>query len=126
MKSIHTDKAPKAAGPYSQAIVSGDFVFCSGQIGIDPETQTLVEGIEAQTQQALKNLKAVLEASKSDFPQVVKTTIFVADMGDYALVNEIYARYFENHKPARATVAVASLPKGALVEIEAIATLTNN
>jgi 2-iminobutanoate/2-iminopropanoate deaminase len=126
MKPIHTQSAPKAVGPYSQAIVSGDFVFCSGQIGIDPKTQELASGIEAQTHQVLKNLKAVLEASGSDYSQVVKTTIFVTDIADFSLVNDIYAGYFENHKPARATVEVSRLPKGAVVEIEAIATLNKN
>jgi 2-iminobutanoate/2-iminopropanoate deaminase len=125
MKSLHTDSAPKAVGPYSQAIESNSFLFCSGQIGLDPETQILVEGIEAQTHQVLKNLQAVLKAAGTDFSNVIKTTIFVVHMDDFATVNEIYAEYFGEHKPARATIGVASLPKGAIVEIEAIAQLTN-
>lgn len=121
MKTIHTDSAPKAVGPYSQAIVSNGLVFCSGQIGLDPEKQTLVEGIEAQTHQVLKNLQAVLEEAGSSLDQVIKTTIYVKDMNDFAAVNEIYGSYFSEHKPARATVEVSSLPKGAIIEIDAIA-----
>ena len=121
MKAIHSTNAPKAVGPYSQAIESNGFIFCSGQIGLDPETQTLVAGLENQTHQVLKNLQAVLKAAGADFSHVVKTTIFVTDMGDFAKVNEIYAEYFGDHKPSRATIGVANLPKGAVVEIEAIA-----
>ena len=121
MKYIHTNNAPKAVGPYSQAIVSNGFVFCSGQIGLDPKTQLLVDGIEAQTHQVLKNVEAVLKEAGTDLSSVIKTTIFGVDMGDFAKVNEIYGQYFSDHKPARATVAVASLPKGAIIEIEAIA-----
>jgi 2-iminobutanoate/2-iminopropanoate deaminase len=125
MKLIHSTNAPKAVGPYSQAVASNGLLFCSGQIGLDPQTQTLAEGIEAQTHQVLKNLRAVLKAAGVDFTNVVKTTIFVVDMNDFVTVNEIYAEYFGAHKPARATIGVASLPKGAVVEIEAIAQLTN-
>ncbi len=121
IKSIHTEKAPKAVGPYSQAIGIGDWVFCSGQIGIDPNTGEVVEGIEKQTAQALENLKAVLKEAGSDFSAVLKTTIFITDMKNYGSVNEIYGKVFKDHKPARSTVGVASLPKGALVEIEAVA-----
>ena len=121
IKSIHTEKAPKVVGPYSQAVGIGDWIFCSGQIGMDPKSGELVSGIEKQTEQALKNLKAVLKEAGSDEGSVLKTTIFITDMKNYATVNEIYGKVFKDHKPARSTVGVASLPKGALVEIEAIA-----
>ncbi len=121
MKNIQTEKAPKAVGPYSQAIVSNGFIFCSGQIGIDPKTNELVEGLEAQTHQVLKNLTEVLKASNSSLDHVVKTTIYLADINDYAKMNEIYGQYFSDHKPARAAFAVAHLPKDALIEIEAVA-----
>ena len=121
MKYITTEKAPKAVGPYSQAIVSNGFIFCSGQIGIDPATNELVEGIEAQTKQVLKNLSEVLEAENSDLDHVVKTTVYLANITDYVTMNEIYGQYFTKHKPARAAFAVAALPKGALIEIEVIA-----
>lgn len=121
MKYIQTDKAPKAVGPYSQAILANGFLFCSGQIGLDPQTNELVDGIENQTKQVLNNLQAVLQEAGSDLDHVVKTTIYLANIADYAAVNEIYGTYFSNHKPARAAFAVASLPKGSLIEIEAIA-----
>jgi 2-iminobutanoate/2-iminopropanoate deaminase len=121
MKAIHTDNAPKAIGPYSQAIAADKMVFCSGQIGLHPETQQLATGIEAQTEQSLRNICEVLKAAGMNFSHVVKTTIFIVHMEDFTIVNELYAKYFGDHKPARATVGVASLPKGALVEIEAIA-----
>jgi 2-iminobutanoate/2-iminopropanoate deaminase len=121
MKYISTTKAPKVVGPYSQAIVSGGLVFCSGQIGIDPKTGKLVNGFEKQTHQVLKNLRAVLKESKSDLNQIVKVTVYLADINDYKTMNEIYGQYFTDHKPARAAFAVANLPAGALVEIEAIA-----
>src|SRR6266404_2900626 len=124
MKNIQTEKAPKAVGPYSQAIVSNGFIFCSGQIGIDPKTNELVEGLEAQTHQVLKNLTEVLKASNSSLNHVVKTTIYLADINDYAKMNEIYGQYFSDHKPARAAFAVAHLPKDALIEIEAVAEIT--
>ena len=120
MKNIHTDKAPKAVGPYSQAIIADNFIFCSGQIGIDAATGRLVEGVENQARQAMKNISAVLAASGSSIKKVVKTTIFLADINDYKKVNEIYGSYFKNHKPARSTVQVAALPLGARVEIEVI------
>jgi 2-iminobutanoate/2-iminopropanoate deaminase len=119
---IHTESAPKAIGPYSQAITAGGMAFCSGQIPIDPATGNLVEGgIEAQTHQAFRNLSAVLQAAGSDLARVVKTTVFLQSMGDFAAMNAVYATYFTQAPPARSTIEVAKLPKGALVEIEAIA-----
>ena len=123
MKSIHTDRAPGAIGPYSQAIVSGGFVYTSGQIPLCPETGKIeAQGIEAQTEQACRNLKEVLLAAGSAPEKVVKTTCFLADMADFEAVNRVYATYFVSC-PARSCVAVRQLPKGALVEIEAIAEL---
>ncbi len=123
-KIIHTDKAPKAIGPYSQAIRTETMVYTAGQVGIDPATGELVDGgIEAQTRQVLANLKNVLDASDSDLKLVVKTTVFLKDMNDFAKMNAIYAESFPENPPARSTVAVAALPKGALVEIEAVAML---
>ncbi len=121
MKTIQTENAPKAVGPYSQAITANGFIFCAGQIGLDPQTGELTTGIEKQTHQVINNLKAVLEEGESSLEHIVKTTIYIKDMNDYAKVNEIYGSYFADHKPARATVEVARLPKDALVEIEAIA-----
>ena len=121
MKYIQTENAPKAVGPYSQAIVSNGFIFCSGQIGLDPKTNDLVEGLEEQTHQVLKNLSEVLKAENSNLEKVVKITIYLSDINDYAKMNEVYGQYFSNHKPARAAFAVAGLPKGALIEIEAVA-----
>jgi 2-iminobutanoate/2-iminopropanoate deaminase len=119
---IQTDRAPAAIGPYCQAIRARDFVFCSGQIGLDPATGELVAGgLEAQTRQVLKNLEAVLAAAGSTFGEVVRTTIYLVDMADFAKVNAIYAEHVGPVAPARATVAVAALPKGAAVEIDAIA-----
>lgn len=124
MKQINTNKAPKAVGPYSQAIKSGEFVFCAGQIGIDPKTGELVEGTENQTKQVLENLSAVLEAEELSLKNVVKSDIFITDMSDYSKVNEIYGQYFSSDpKPARVTVAVAALPKEALIEISCIASI---
>jgi len=121
-QAITTTGAPGAVGPYSQAIGIGDLVFCSGQIGLDPATGNLVEGgIEAQTERVLKNLTAVLDAAGLGFADVVKTTIFLADIEDFATVNGIYGTYMPDPPPARSTFAVAALPKGAIVEIEAIA-----
>ena len=121
MKKIHTDKAPAAIGPYSQAIVHGDLVFTSGQIPINPNTGIVdAEGIVEQTEQVMKNLGEVLAAAGSSFEKAIKTTCFLADMGDFAAFNEIYAKYF-TEKPARSCVAVKSLPKGVLVEVEVIA-----
>ena len=118
---IHTQHAPAAVGPYSQAVKSGNLVFLSGQLGLLPTTGKLTEGVEAQTRQALINLQAVLDAAGSNVDQIVKTTIFLADMGDFATVNAIYAEIFSAAPPARSTVEVAALPLGARVEIEAIA-----
>jgi 2-iminobutanoate/2-iminopropanoate deaminase len=123
MKNIHTDKAPAAIGPYSQAYISGNFVFASGQTPLDPKTGAIVgTDVVAQTEQVLKNLTAVLEAAGSSPAKVLKTTCLLADMGDFAAFNEVYAKYFPG-KPARSTVAVKTLPKNALVEVEAIGEL---
>lgn len=120
--AIHTDSAPRAIGPYSQAITLDNLVFCSGQIPIDPATGNLIEGdVSAQTQRVLQNLSAVLEAAGSDLQHVVKTTVFLQSMNDFAAMNAVYATWFTTTPPARSTIEVAKLPKGALVEIEAIA-----
>lgn len=119
---IQTDKAPAAIGPYSQAIRAGGFVFVSGQIPIDPATGDFVKGgVGEQTQRILQNLSAVLEAAGSSIDQVVKTTVFLADMKEFAQMNEVYATFFKGAPPARATVAAAGLPRDARVEIEAVA-----
>jgi len=123
-RAVRTDRAPRAIGPYSQAIVASGLVFCAGQIGSDPATGELVAGgVREQAEQALKNLSAVLEAAGSDPDHVVKTTVFLADINDFAAMNEVYARHFKTAPPARSTVQAARLPRGALVEIEAIAVL---
>ncbi len=122
MQRIETEKAPKAIGPYSQAIKYESFLFISGQIAIDPETQEVVSGgIEEQTIRVLKNIKAILEEANMSMDNVIKTTIFLKNLSDFEIVNQIYAQFFKNHKPARSTVEVSNLPKGALIEIEAIA-----
>lgn len=118
---ISTSQAPAAIGPYSQAIRSGNLLFASGQLGLEPATGNLAVGIEAQTRQALANLQAVLAAAGGGIANVVKTTIFLADMADFATVNAIYGEVFRHEPPARSTVQVAALPKGGLVEIEVIA-----
>ena len=119
---VATENAPKAIGPYSQAIVAGELIFTSGQIPLDPETQQMVTGdIRAQTERVMENLGAVLQAAGAGFEHVVKATIFVADLADFATVNEIYGKRFPKSPPARSTVQVAALPKGARVEIELIA-----
>jgi 2-iminobutanoate/2-iminopropanoate deaminase len=121
-KQVQTDKAPKAIGPYSQGIIANGFVFCSGQIPIDPATGELNTGsIEDQTRQVLKNLGAVLEAAGSSFDDVVKCTVFLQDMNDFAKMNAVYAEFFKAPSPARAAVQVARLPRDVKVEIEAIA-----
>ncbi len=121
-QAMHTDKAPKAIGPYSQAIRVGDFVFCSGQAGLDPASGKLVEGgIQAETRRVLQNLQAVLEASGSSLGRVVKTTVFLTNMDTFQAMNAIYAEFFPAVPPARSTVQVARLPANASVEIEAIA-----
>ncbi|MBQ3871459.1 MAG: RidA family protein [Clostridia bacterium] len=123
MRVVYTDKAPAAIGPYSQAMITGGLLFTSGQIGIDPATGEVVEGgIEEQAEQVIKNLEAVLKEAGTDFTKVVKTTCFLQDMGDFAAFNAVYAKYFVN-KPARSCVAVKTLPKNLLVEIEVIAEL---
>ena len=121
MQRIYTDKAPAAIGPYSQGYISNGFFFTSGQVPLDPATGTVVgEDIAAQTEQVMQNLGALLEAAGTGFANVVKTTCFLADMGDFAAFNEIYGRYF-TEKPARSCVAVKTLPKNVLVEVELIA-----
>ena len=121
-QTVQTEQAPKAIGPYSQAIKANGFVFASGQIPIIPETGEFVAGgITEQTEQVIKNLSQVLEAAGSGLDRVVKTTVFLADMEEFVAMNEVYGKYFSDEPPARATVAAASLPRGARVEIEAIA-----
>ena len=121
MKTIATDKAPAAIGPYSQAQVSGGFVFTSGQIGINPATGAVPEGVEAQAEQVFTNLKNLLDAAGSSISKVVKTVVFIKDMNDFGKVNEIYGKYFTEPFPARSCVEVARLPKDVLIECEAIA-----
>jgi 2-iminobutanoate/2-iminopropanoate deaminase len=122
VQAVRTDGAPAPIGPYSQAIKAGSELFCSGQIALDPRSGELTgTDAAAQAGQVLKNLGAVLQAAGMSYANVVKTTIFLVDMNDFAAVNEVYARYFDASKPARSTIAVAALPKGARVEIEAIA-----
>jgi len=124
-KIIHTDKAPQAIGPYSQAVRTESVVYTAGQIGLDPGTMEVVSGgIEAETRQVLDNLKQVLEAASSGLNYVVKTTVFLRDMDDFLKMNAVYAEFFPENPPARSTVAVAALPKGVAVEIEAIALVT--
>ena len=118
---IHTDHAPAAVGPYSQAVLTGGLLLTSGQLGLNPKTGILPEGVEAQAAQALQNIGAILAESGYERTDVVKTTIFIRNMGDFAAVNRIYAGFFGDHKPARSCVEVSALPKGGLVEIEAIA-----
>jgi 2-iminobutanoate/2-iminopropanoate deaminase len=125
-KIVSTEKAPKAIGPYSQAIRTEKLVFTAGQVGLDPATMELVEGgIEVQTRQVLTNLKHVLEKADSGLNFVVKTTVFLQDMNDFGRMNAIYAEFFPEHPPARSTVQVAALPKGALIEIECVALLNS-
>ncbi|HLE88528.1 MAG TPA: Rid family detoxifying hydrolase [Candidatus Limnocylindria bacterium] len=119
--SVQTDGAPSAIGPYSQAIRGGPLIFCAGQVGTDPRTGTLADGVAAQADRALTNLAAVLAAAGSGLDRVVKTIIFLVDMDDFTTVNEVYARHLAAPYPARSTIAVRALPKGALVEIEAVA-----
>jgi 2-iminobutanoate/2-iminopropanoate deaminase len=124
LEKILTVHAPAPIGPYNQAIRAGDFVFCSGQIPLDPATGELVgDDVAAQTHQVMKNVAAVLEAAAATFANVVKTTIFLIDMNDFAAVNAVYGGYFTDVAPARSTVAVAALPRGARVEIEVVAHL---
>ncbi|HKC47669.1 MAG TPA: RidA family protein [Gemmatimonadales bacterium] len=122
LNAVATDKAPKAIGPYSQAIVSDDTVYTAGQVALDPKTGELAGvTVAEQTDRVLQNLIAVLAAAGSSLGQVVKTTVYLADMADFAAMNEVYARHFGGHRPARSTVQAAGLPKGARVEIDAIA-----
>lgn len=124
-KIISTDHAPKAIGPYSQAVISNGFAFLSGQIPLDPATGQLVDGdVQAQTERVLENLKAVLEAAGCTLASVVKTTVYLKDMGEFAKMNEIYGRYFNTNPPARATVEAARLPRDVRVEIDCIATVS--
>jgi 2-iminobutanoate/2-iminopropanoate deaminase len=118
---VQTNAAPAAIGPYSQAIRAGELVFTAGQIGLDPASGELMDGVAAQAERALRNLSAILDAAGTSMERVTKTTIFLADMADFAAVNEVYAAHFSTPYPARSTVAVGGLPKGALVEIEAVA-----
>lgn len=124
MKALHSDKAPKAIGPYSQAIVTGGLVYASGQLPVDPATGEFAEGgIKEQTRQSLTNVSSVLAEAGIDLSHVVKTTVFLSDMGNFAAMNEVYATFFKEPYPARSAVAVKALPKGALVEIEVVAEL---
>ncbi len=124
IEPVATDRGPKAIGPYSQAVKANGFVFLSGQIALDPRTQQLVEGdISAQTERVLENLKGIVEASGSSLQRVVKTTVFLTDMREFAAMNEVYSRFFVTHPPARSTVEVARLPRDVRVEIDLIALL---
>lgn len=122
MEKISTEKAPKAIGPYSQAIVQGNMVYCSGSIPLNPQTMKIESwDVESQTEQVLKNMSEVLKAARSDLKKVLKTTVFLKDMNDFQKMNAVYERYFDGHAPARSTVQVAKLPMDVLVEIECIA-----
>jgi 2-iminobutanoate/2-iminopropanoate deaminase len=124
IETVATDRGPKAIGPYSQAVRANGFVFLSGQIALDPKTQQIVEGnASVQAERVLENLKGVVEAAGSSMQRVVKATVFLADMNDFAAVNEVYSRYFVTHPPARSTVEVSKLPRNARVEIDLIALL---
>jgi 2-iminobutanoate/2-iminopropanoate deaminase len=124
IRSIASTHAPQAIGPYSQAVIAGGFLFASGQIPLDPATMKVVEGdIKAQTERVMQNMAAVLEAGGTSFRRVVKTTVFLASMDDFAGMNEVYAQAFGDHRPARSTVAVRTLPKSVLVEIDVVAVL---
>jgi 2-iminobutanoate/2-iminopropanoate deaminase len=123
MKEVYTNKAPEAIGPYSQAVIAGDFLYASGAIPINPETGNVVEGIEKQTIQVMENLRTILLEGGANFSQVVKFTIYLNSMDDFGTVNEIYGRYLKKPYPARATVEVSRLPKDVLVEIDAVAYL---
>ena len=118
---IHTEQAPAAVGPYSQAVRTGNLLLTSGQLGLDPETGILPEGVETQAEQSLKNIDAILAAAGYARTDVVKTTVFIRNMADFGKINAIYAAFFGDHKPARSCVEVSALPKGGLVEIEVIA-----
>ncbi len=123
-QTVRTENAPAAIGPYSQAVVSGGFLFCSGQIPLDPATGKMIEGgIEEQTERVLRNLAAVMESGGGSLRSVVKTTVYLADLSDFPAMNKMYGRFFPESPPARATVQVAKLPAGALVEIDAVASI---
>ncbi|MEO8436713.1 MAG: RidA family protein [Pyrinomonadaceae bacterium] len=125
-KTVHTDRAPKAIGPYSQAVRAGNLVFASGQVAIDPATGQFVPGgVAEQTEQALRNLTEVLTAAGTGLNRVIKTSVFLADMSDFAAMNEVYGRFFSSEPPARSTVAAAGLPRDARVEIDAIALISD-
>ena len=122
LRTVSTDKAPKAIGPYSQAIAAGDLIFCAGQVAIDPATGELVGGeIKLQTARVIDNLAAVLEAAGSGLDKVVKCTVFLADFAEFAAMNEVYGQRFGQHRPARSTIGTSALPRGARIEIECIA-----
>ena len=122
LRTIATDGAPKAIGPYSQAVAAGELIFCAGQVALDPASGESVSGdVRAQTERVLENLTAVLAAAGSDLRHVVKTTVYLVDFNDFAAMNEVYAARFGDHRPARATVGVSALPKGLRVEIECVA-----
>jgi 2-iminobutanoate/2-iminopropanoate deaminase len=122
LKAVHTDRAPQAIGPYSQAIVADGWVFCSGQIALEPEAMEILDGgVAEQTDLVLRNLRSVLEAAGAGMDTVVKTTVFLEDMNDFAAMNEVYGRHFGDHRPARAAVQAAALPRGVAVEIECVA-----
>jgi 2-iminobutanoate/2-iminopropanoate deaminase len=124
LKRVHTDGAPAAIGPYSQAVITGNMVYSAGQIALDPKTMEIVgESVAEQTERVLQNLRAVLAEAGSSLDRVVKTLVFLADMDDFAAMNEVYGRHFGDHKPARSTVQAARLPKNALVEIEVVAVI---
>lgn len=126
LKQVHTEKAPKAIGPYSQGIAAGQFIFVSGQIPVDPETNEVVKGgIIEQTNQVMKNIRAILESEGLTLNNIVKTTIFLKNMDQFADVNEIYAKHLGEHRPARSTIEISRLPKDVLIEIEAIAANPN-
>ena len=122
IRTVHTDKAPAAIGPYSQAIITGNLLFTAGQIALDPATAQIVQGdVTVQTERVMKNLTAVLESAGTNWSQVVKTTVYLQDMADFPKVNEVYGRMIGDARPARSTVQVAGLPRGVLVEIDAVA-----
>lgn len=123
MKEVHTDKAPAAIGPYSQGVVVGNLLYTSGQIPVDPSTGNIADTVEAQAEQVFKNISEIVAAAGADMSKVVKTTVFIKDMNDFAKINEVYAKFFTQPYPARSCVEVARLPKDVLLEAEAIAEL---
>ncbi len=125
LRTIHTDQAPEAIGPYSQAVVANGFVFTAGQVAFDPKSMQLIDGdVAAQTERVMENLQAILQAAGSDLSAVAKTTVFLRDMNDFTAMNEVYGRHFGDHAPARSTVQAAGLPRNCAVEIECIALVT--